>query len=116
MTFVSPLQAEDGRLGGDLSEQTTASVLWDVLADQASGLTLDEIVELAALQKEDCEVVRIARARLLLPFSCSSAMQARMRSVAGGAVIYANRSRSQSSMRRICFYASQHMEFLGVHR
>lgn len=69
MTLVSPLQAEDGRLGGDLSEQTTASALWDVLVDQASGFTLDEIVDLAALPKDACEVVCIARARLLMPSS-----------------------------------------------
>lgn len=57
MTLVSPLQAEDGRLGGGLSEQTTASALWNVLVDQATGLTLDEIVDLSALSKDDCEVV-----------------------------------------------------------
>jgi hypothetical protein len=56
--LVSPLQAEDGRLGGDLGEPNTASVLWDALVEAPSGLALDELVELVALDKEDCEVVR----------------------------------------------------------
>lgn len=55
--LVSPLQAEDGRLGGDLGEPNTASVLWDALVEAPSGLALDELVELVALDKEDCEVV-----------------------------------------------------------